>query len=86
MVMGFQAEGVKLADKGNLDKLSAPNFPPFADLVEAYIEADGEMLVCGPYVKTYEINPETDFHTGAVVVGTATFVEAAVIADSSLVY
>ncbi len=37
VVMGFQAEGVKLADKGNLDKLSAPNFPPFADLVEAYI-------------------------------------------------
>ncbi len=86
VVMGFQAEGVKLADKKNLDKISAPNFPPFADLVEAYIEAEGEMLVCGPCVKTYEINPETDFHKGAVVVGAATFVEVAVNADSSLVY
>jgi predicted peroxiredoxin len=86
VVMGFQAEGVKLADKGNLDKISAPNFPPFADLVEAYLEGDGEMLVCGPCIKTYEINPETDFHAGAVVVGAATFVERSVNADSSLVY
>ncbi len=44
------------------------------------------MLVCGPCVKTYKINPETDFHKGAVVVGAATFVEAAVNAGSSLVY
>jgi predicted peroxiredoxin len=86
VVMGFQAEGVKLVDTGNLDQISAPNFPPFADLVEAYIEEGGEMLVCGPCIKTYEINPETDFPKGAVVVGAATFVEVAVNADSSLTY
>lgn len=86
VVMGFQCEGVKLADKANLDKISAPNFPPFADMVEAYIEAEGKMLVCGPCVKTYGINPETDFHAGAVVVGAATFVEIAVNVDCSLVY
>ncbi len=86
VAMGFQAEGVKLADKGNLSKVSAPNFPAFADLVAAYQEAGGKMLVCGPCVKTYGIDPAKDFHDGAVVVGAATFVEQAVNADSSLVY
>ncbi|MBI5120292.1 MAG: DsrE family protein [Rhodospirillales bacterium] len=86
VVMGFQAEGVKLASKQNLDKVSAPNFPAFADLVAAYIEGDGKMLVCGPCAKTYGIDPAQDFHDGAVVVGAATFVEEAVNANSSLVY
>lgn len=86
VVMGFQAEGVKLVAKANADKISAPNLPPFEVLLEAYIEEGGEMLVCGPCIKTYEINPETDLQEGAVVVGAATFVDESITADSSLVY
>ena len=86
VVMGFQAEGVKLASKQYAGQISAPNFPAFADLVAAYIEGEGKMLVCGPCVKTYGIDPANDFHAGAVVVGAATFVEEAVNANSSLVY
>lgn len=86
VVMGFQAEGVKLASKKYAAQIAAPNFPPFADLVEAYVEAGGKMLVCGPCIKTCGINPEQDFYEGGSVVGAATFVETAVNADSSLVY
>lgn len=86
VVMGFQAEGVKLASKVYAGRISAPNFPAFTDLAAAYVEAGGKMLVCGPCVKTYGIDPAKDFYEGASVVGAATFVEEAVNADSSLVY
>ena len=75
VVMGFQANGVLLAKKGTAETISAPSFPPLKDLLDAYIEAGGELLVCGPCVKSREINPESDFVKNAKVVNAATFVK-----------
>jgi predicted peroxiredoxin len=75
VVMGFQASGVLLAKKGIAEIISAPIFPPSKDLLDAYIEAGGELLVCGPCTDSREINPETEFVKNAKVVNAATFVK-----------
>jgi len=49
--MGFQANGVRLATKGTADRVAAPSFPPLTDLVAAYVEARGKLLVCGACVQ-----------------------------------
>ncbi len=86
VVMGFQADGVWLVKKGVAEEICAPAFPPLKTLLEAYLEAGGSLLACGPCVKSREINPETDFIEGAKVVNAATFVKECTEAVSSLVY
>ncbi len=75
VVMGFQADGVWLVKKGVADEVAAPAFPPLCTLLEAYVEAGGKLLACGPCVKSRGINPETDFVEGVVVVNAGTFVK-----------
>lgn len=86
VLMGFQGSGAWLVMKGMAEKVEAHGFPPLADLMEAYVEAGGEMYVCGPCVKTRKIDAETEFVDGAKVVNAATFVEAVTAANATLVY
>jgi predicted peroxiredoxin len=86
VVMGFQGEAVDLLQKEIVDAIAAPNFTPLKDLVDAYIEAGGRLLACGPCVKTRAINPEKDFVKNATVVNAATFVKEATEAKTTLVY
>jgi predicted peroxiredoxin len=75
VVMGFQGDGVTLVKKGAAEDVCAPGFPPLKTLIDAYIEAGGQLLACGPCIKTRNINPETDFVEGAKVVNAVTFVK-----------
>jgi len=86
VVMGFQAEGVVLATKGAAERVAAPSFPPLKDLVAAYFEAGGAMLVCGPCVQSRKIDPVKDFIAGASVVNAARFVKECTEATNVLVY
>lgn len=86
VVMGFQADGVMLVKKGVAESIEAPAFPPLKVLMDAYIEAGGELLACGPCVKSRGINPETDFVAGAKVVNAATFVKECTEATNVLTY
>jgi predicted peroxiredoxin len=86
VLVGLQAGGVMLAKKGVADSIAAPAFPPLKDLVAAYLEGGGKVFVCGPCVKSRNINPETDFIAGASVVNAATFVKEALESKSVLVY
>ncbi len=86
VVLGFQVNGVMLAKKGCAEHVFAAGFPPLKDLVDAYIEAGGKMLVCGPCVNSRKLNPELDFIPGAKVVNAATFVKEFTEATNALVY
>ena len=86
VLIGLQADGGLLAKKGVADGIEAPAFPPLKQLLDAYLEAGGKLFVCGPCVKSRQINPDTDFVPGASVVNAATFVKEATESTSVLVY
>lgn len=85
VVMGFQADGVRLAHEGEVDKVEALEFPPLRDLLADYRELGGRLLVCGPCLKAREI-PADALTAGAEVVGAAVFVAEIAAATNSLVY
>ena len=86
VVMGFQADGVKLLVKGIAETVNAPMFPPLKELLDTYVEAGGRLLACGPCVKWREIKADADFVPGAMIVNAATFVKECTEATNVLVY
>lgn len=56
--VGIQAMGAYLVKKGGADNVVAPGFTPLKDLIESYLEAGGEILVCGPCVNSRNIKQE----------------------------
>jgi uncharacterized protein len=86
VVMGFQAEGVRLATKGGAERIAAPGFPPLKDLVAAYREAGGKFLVCGPCSAFRKIDPKNDLVDSAAIVNAATFVAESMEAAHVLNY
>lgn len=86
VVMGFQVTGILLAQKGMADHVFASGFPPLKELVEAYIEAGGELFLCGPCVSSRKLDPATDFIQGSKVVNAATFVKVFTEATNVLNY
>src|SRR5688572_24982542 len=55
VVMGFQADGVRLMQKGVAEAIQAPEFPPLAKLLADFHELGGKSLVCAPCVKSRAI-------------------------------
>jgi predicted peroxiredoxin len=86
VVMGFQAGGVKLLVKDAAETVQAPMFPPLKQLLDAYVEAGGRLLACGPCVKWRELQADADLVAGAMVVNTATFVKECTDATNVLMY
>jgi predicted peroxiredoxin len=86
VLVGLQADGVLLSKKGVAEGITASAFPPLKQLLDAYLEAGGKLFVCGPCVKSRQIDPEADFVPGASVVNAATFVKEATEATNVLVY
>ena len=86
VVMGFQADGVMLVKKGIAEFVEAPGFPPLKTLLDAYIEAGGQMLACAPCVRSRGIVPEIDFVQGVKVVNAATFIKLCTEVTNVLTY
>jgi predicted peroxiredoxin len=70
-------EGVRIATKGYADGLQAEGFDPLSKLVRDFIDAGGQMWVCGACAKPRKIG-EADLVPGARIVGAASAVEAMV--------
>ena len=85
VLMGFQGNGAWLIMKGIAEHIQADGFPPLKDLMDAFVEEEGKMYVCGPCVKSRGIE-QADFVEGASVVNAASFVMEVTEATSSLVY
>jgi uncharacterized protein len=86
VVMGFQANGVCLVHRGEAEHVAAPEFPPLTKLMTDFVELGGTMLVCGPCIKSRELQPELDLVDGAEVVAAGRFVAEITSATNSLVY
>ncbi len=76
----LSSEGVVLAKKGTADEMHEEGFAPMSELVENFVAAGGELLVCSPCAKKRGIG-EDDLIAGATVVGGATLV--ALLADGA---
>jgi len=85
VVMGFQADGVRLVATGVAADVQAPEFPPLAKLLADVQELGGLLLVCGPCLKSRGITPE-DLVPGAQVVAAGRFIAEITSATNSLVY
>ena len=86
VILGFQANGVMLITQGIAQHVFASGFPPLKELLDIYLENGGKLLVCGPCVKSRQIDPEKEFIQGAPVVNAATFVKECSEATNVLVY
>jgi predicted peroxiredoxin len=86
VVLGFQVNGVMLIREGIAQHVFAAGFPPLKELLDIYVENGGTLLVCGPCVKSRQIDPEKEFVTGAKVVNAATFVKECAEATNVMVY
>ena len=86
VVLGFQADGVRLVHEGEADAVQAPEFPPLSKLMADFRDLGGTMLVCGPCVKS-RFNVDSDaLVEGAQVVAAGRFIAEITSATSSLVY
>jgi len=85
VVMAFQSNAVMLAKKDCLKHVFAAGFPPLAELANAYLEAGGKMLLCGPCINSRKLEKE-DFINGAVIVNAATLVNEVMNSTQSLRY
>lgn len=86
VTMGFQAEGVRMCAAGAAETVAAASFPPARQLLDAFLEAGGRMLVCAPCLMARGIDTNTGLIPEAVVVGAATFVQECTAADTVLTY
>ncbi|HEX2755222.1 MAG TPA: DsrE family protein [Candidatus Limnocylindrales bacterium] len=84
VVMGFQADGVRLVQQGEAEKVQAPEFPPLAKLLDDFRELGGTLLVCSPCVKSRGISES--LVPGAEIVAAARFVAEVTSATNALVY
>lgn len=86
VVMGFQAAGVVLVQRGEAEKVLAPEFPPLAKLMADFTELGGTLLVCSPCLKSRQLVAADDLVPGAEVVAAARFVAEVTSATNTLVY
>lgn len=84
VVMGFQADGVRLVHQGEAEAVQAPDFPPLAKLLTDFRELGGVLLVCAPCVKSRDIGGA--LVPGAEIVAAARFVAEVTSATNVLVY
>ncbi len=84
VVIGFQADGVRLAQIGEAETVQAPEFPPLVKLLADFQELGGTLLVCAPCVKSRGI--ADSLVPGAEIVAAARFVVEVTSATNTLVY
>ena len=86
VVMGFQGNAVLLVREGEADHVLASGFPPLKKLLADFVELGGKLLVCGPCVKSRELEAASDLVDGAEVVAAGRFVAEITSATNCLTY
>ena len=85
VVMGFQADGCLLVQKGVAESVKAPRFTSISELLPAIQELGGKILGCAPSLESRGLHQE-DLVDGAEIVAAARFVAEVTSATNSLVY
>ncbi len=69
----LSADGAWIGKAGEAEKIHEDGFAPLADLLAAYVEAGGSIIVCAPCAKRRGIG-QGDLVAGAVIAGGAAVV------------
>lgn len=85
VTIGFQAEAVRLVERGVAEGVQAPEFQPLSKLLADILELGGRLLVCNPCLKSRQI-PVEALVEGAEVVAAGRFVAEISSASHSLAY
>ncbi len=80
----LQSNGVLLAKKGYAEKINHAGFDPLKKLMDQYIQAGKKIYLCGPCVKSR--NMENEIIDGAVIVGAAKVAQEAISAKAVFTY
>jgi uncharacterized protein involved in oxidation of intracellular sulfur len=82
----LQADSVKIAQKGYAEKMPAGGgFPPMKELLDNFMELGGQIKVCGPCIKSRNIE-ESDLIAGAEVTAAGSLNLEAIESDAVFVY
>ena len=84
-VVALQGTGVYLAKKGYLDNVFAAGLPPLKQLVQSFLEAGGELMVCVPCIRERKID-ESELIEGARPTAAAVLTNELLTSDAQLVY
>ena len=84
-VVALQGTGVYLAKKGYLDNVFAAGLPPLKDLIEAFLEAGGRLLVCVPCIRERKID-ESELIEGATPTAAAKLTLEMLSANATVTY
>ena len=84
-VVILQTTAVYLAMQGYADHVHASGFPALNELLEAFFEGGGKLMVCSPCIQARKIEPENLIPEATVIAG-ATLISESLSADSVLNY
>ncbi len=84
-VIVLQSTGVFLAQKGYGEHIFAAGLAPFSDLMEAFREDGGRLLVCVPCMRERKLEQE-DMIEGVELVAAAAITKELLSASNVLVY
>jgi predicted peroxiredoxin len=84
-VIILQTTAVYLAMQGYADHVHASGFPALNELLEAFFEGGGKLMVCSPCIQARKIEPENLIPEATVIAG-ATLISESLSADSVLNY
>lgn len=85
VVMILQSDAVVLAKKGEADKILAKGLMPVKELLDAYVEEGGKLLLCSPCLKDRNISQE-ELIDGSMTIAAGTVVTEVLSATSVLTY
>lgn len=81
----LQTTAVFLATEGYARHVHSAGFPPLSDMMEAFLEAGGQLMVCSPCLQARQIETDELIPQAQVIAG-ATVVAESLAADSVLSY
>ncbi len=84
-VVVLQGSSVFLAKKGMLEHVPSSGFAPLKELVDAFLEQGGRLLVCVPCIQERKIDP-SDLIDQAMPTAGGTLTEEILSANATLVY
>ncbi len=84
-VIVLQGAGVYLAKKGYVDNVFASGLPPLKELMETFLKAGGELLVCDVCLRVRKIETD-DIIEGSKPIASAYLTQEILSATSTLVY
>lgn len=84
-VVILQTTAVYLSMQGYADHVHASGFPALNELLEAFFEGGGKLMVCSPCIQARKIEPEKLIPEATVIAG-ATLISESLSADCVLNY